>query len=176
MGAITGAPSAMKVGGKVGANGPKKGVYHVKVADANIKFSKQPGERPGFELTFNGFKDPEHPDKEGKKLLTQTFWGECDIDDAEKKGTMRRMLRDRLFKPFNVEWPKEGKTVEARIFVGKDIYVLIDSNKEGDRNEIAAMAKKPEDLPKPKVEKNDDGDEGDEGESEEKAAPPAKRR
>mgnify|MGYP003420347621 CR=1 FL=1 len=173
MGAITGAPSAMKVGGKVGANGPKRGIYHVKVADANIKYSKQPGERPGFELTFNGFKDSEHPDKEGKKLLTQTFWGECDIDDNDKKETMRRMLRDRLFKPFGVEWPKEGKSVEARIFQGKDIYVLIDANKDGDRNEIAAMAKKPEDLPKLKAAKSEEAEGAAEGEEK---PTPAKRR
>lgn len=173
MGAITGAPSAMLVGGKVGAQGPKKGIYHVKVADAGLKLSKQPGERPGFELVFNGFKDSEHPDKEGKKLLSQTFWGVSENDDAEKKGLMLRMLRDRLFKPFNVEWPKEGKNVEPRIFVGKDIYVLIDANKDGDRNEIVAMSKDPAKLPKLKAEKAED--EGDEGETEEKPAP-AKRR
>jgi hypothetical protein len=152
MAGITGAPSAMKLGGKVAPAGPKEGIYRLKVTTGQLKTSEKTG-RDGFEFEFAGFKDTNHPEKDGKKVLSQTFWGPHKDDDVEKAGTMKRMMRDRLFKPFGVEWPKDEKNIEAKMFVGKDIYALIGPNSDGDRNEILAMAKDPAKLPKPKVKK-----------------------
>lgn len=147
--AVSGAPSALKVGGAT-SSGPAPGIYRVKVVDASDGKSSQKG-TPYLALEFHGCKDADHPAKEGKKVITQRFYFPGEDADAEKKKSMLGMLKRNLYGGFNLPWPKEEKTLDARIFVGKECFIKLDfpsKVEEGEdaRVEVRRISLKREDL------------------------------
>lgn len=148
--AITGAPEAMMVGGAT-SQGPAAGIYRCKITDAGVTESSKTG-RKALKLTFFVDGDKDHPSKNGKKLVSKSFWGASKEDDAEKVKMMNGMLKRQLYVPLEIPWPKEGKAADPRIFSNKICYVVIspEKNKEsGDiENTVTAIALKREKLPK----------------------------
>lgn len=133
-----GSPAVMKVGGAV-STGPAAGIYHVQVTESSIGTSSQKG-TPYIELTFTVKDDPDHESREGKKLLTQRFYGPGEHHDADTAKTMMGMLKRGIFKGFGVAWPKDESNLDARKFVGKTAWVLV------------AAERKPRDPNEPRME------------------------
>jgi hypothetical protein len=147
-----GAPQAikMRVGGKT-SNGPSDGVYRVVVADASVGVAKRTG-RPYIALEFHGKGDQEHPSINGKKLITAKFYGASETDDPEKAQKMNGMLKNRLYRGFGLPWPKEPKDLDPRIFLKKEVYILLGQGKPNEQGEtypeVKAIALKKDQLPK----------------------------
>lgn len=151
----------MKVGGAV-SNGPKDGIYRAVVADVSVDVAKKSG-RPYIALEFHGSKDPEHPSLNGKKILTGKFYGASDSDDPEKVKQMNGMLKSRLFRGFGIPWPKEFKEFDPRVFLKKEVYIVVGKGKPNEQGEsyaeVKAIALKKDQLPKSVLENAASGSE-----------------
>lgn len=123
-----GSPVVMKVGGAV-STGPAAGIYHVQVTEASLGTSKQKG-TPYIELVFTVKDDPDHESRNGKKLLSQRFYGPGEHHDEATALTMQGMLKRGIFKGFGVAWPKENAALDARKFVGKTAWVLVQAERK----------------------------------------------
>jgi hypothetical protein len=136
-----GTPAAMIIGGAT-SSGPTKGIYHVEVTDAALGTSKKKG-TPFIELTLTVKDDPDNKAKEGKTLLKQKFYGPSAEHDAEKAAVMLGMLRRGIFKGFNIPWPKAGTALDARKFLGKSAFVLVDKeNNPQDPDDVRMEVKR----------------------------------
>lgn len=175
MAQIAGAPAGMMVGGKT-SSGPKTGIYAVKVKSVVQDVSTKKG-TPFIALELVYHKDENHPDKDGKKLLTQRFYGpnpETSVDDQQAAAGR---LKNSLFKPLDVKWPDTAKPVDDRLFLNKEFYVFVAPERkpqEGQdaRVEVRRIAKRREDLEKLLASEVESASEAEEGE---KAAKPKAR-
>lgn len=153
--AIVGAPESMIAVGGFTSQGPTKGIYKCIVNESALgKPSVKTGRVPlVLDLFVKG--DPNHPEKEGKRLEKYRQWLPMNSDDKEKKALMNGMLRRQIFDAFEIPWLKDEKNnLDARIFTGKTIYVLVGDVKAEDgsfRNGITHLAPTLEKLPQPKV-------------------------
>ena len=131
----------MKVGG-VTSSGPSKGIYHVEITDASLGTSKKKG-TPFIELTLTVKDDPDNKAKEGKTLLKQKFYGPSAEHDADKAAVMLGMLRRGIFKGFGIPWPKADTALDARKFLGKKAFVLVDKeNNPQDPDDVRMEVKR----------------------------------
>jgi hypothetical protein len=141
------------VGGSTSSG--RKGVFRAVVTDAGLDTAKKSG-RPYIALEFTGKGDTENPSANGKKLITGKFYTAMESDDADKVKTMNGMLKSRLYRGFGVPWPKDGKQVDPRIFLKKEVFVVIgpgNPNEQGDSYpEVKAIALKKDQLPKSALE------------------------
>lgn len=148
-----GAPQStkMKVGGAV-SNGPKDGVYRAIVVDVGVGESTGKSKRPYVQLEFHGKGDSDNPNYNGKRILTAKFYGAAPSDDKEKAAQMNGMLKNRLYRGFDIPWPKEGKDLDPRIFLKKEVFILLGkgkANESGDQYaEVKAIALKRDKLPR----------------------------
>lgn len=149
--AAIGAPAAMRVGGKT-ASGPPKGIYAVEVKDAITDVSKNKG-TPFIQLDLWVKGDSHNPDREGKRLVKQAFYGpHPEKSEEEQEQAKGRLLRS-LYKPLQLPWPKSEGGIDTRIFVGKKFFVLLapESNPQDPndpRMEVRRISMKREDLEK----------------------------
>ena len=152
--AIAGAPESTIAVGGLTSQGPTKGVYKVIVNDSSLGKPAKTGRIP-LVLDFYVKGDPNHPEKEGKRLEKYKQWLPMASDDKEKKAQMNGMLDRQVFKAFELPWLKEEKaSFDARLFVGKTCFVLVADVKQADgsfRNGVSALASTPEKLPQPKA-------------------------
>jgi hypothetical protein len=136
------------VGGSTSSG--RKGVFRAVVVDASLGVAKRSG-RPYIALEFHGKGDTENPSVNGKKLIVGKFYTAMEGDDEEKVKTMNGMLKSRLYRGFGLPWPKDGKQVDPRIFLKKEVYIAIgpgNPNEQGDSfPEVKAIAQKKEQLP-----------------------------
>lgn len=149
--AAIGTPAAMKIGGKM-SSGPPKGIYAVEVKDATCDVSKKKG-TPFVELELFVKNDEHNPDRNGKRLLKQRFYGPNPETPASDQEAARGRLNRNLLKPLGMKWPTEEKPLEPRQFIGKSFFVLLDhEGKPQDPNdpriEVKRIASKREDLEK----------------------------
>lgn len=170
-----GAPETLMVGGTT-SSGPTPGIYRVKVAEVNTGTSKKKG-TPFIELDLHGCKDPDHPAKEGKRIIKHQIYlphpdlmkqaAEGDTEAIEKVQQLNGMTK-RAFKGYGVAFPKESKKFEPRQFMNKEVFIELakgKANDDGDsRTEVSRVADKRESL------------EPSGGAQTEKAAAPAKGR
>lgn len=153
----------LKVGGAV-SNGPKDGIYRAIVADVSVDVAKKSG-RPYIALEFHGCKDADHPSMNGKKILTAKFYAASEQDDAEKVKQMNGMLKSRLFRGFGVPWPKEFKEFDPRVFLKKEVYIVVGKGKPNEQGEsfaeVKAIALKKDQLPKSALESAEKSEEAE---------------
>lgn len=174
--AITGAAQeAMMWGGATSAGGAATGVYRVVVTEAALGMSKGAQDadgnytkapRPFVELEFFGKGDPDHPGKEGKKVTKSKFYGPSAADDAEKKKLMAGMLKRSLGDGFGIKWGTDGKPLDPRIFVKKEVFIAIGPGKANDdtgesRQEVLAIAPSRDKLPKKFITATNGAEEGE---------------
>lgn len=156
-----GAMQKVKIGGAT-SSGPKDGVYRAVVADVGLDVARKSG-RPYIALEFHGKGDTEHPSQNGKKILTAKFYCASESDDADKVKQMNGMLKSRLFRGFGIPWPKEFKDFDPRVFLKKEVFIVVGKgkpNEQGDSYaEVKAIALKKDQLPKTAVESSAKGDE-----------------
>ncbi len=155
---IQGAPKAVLLGGKT-SNGVAAGIYRVKITDASLDFTKggevkgkdgkmvKKDPRPYVKLELTGCKDPDHPAKEGKKVLTAKVYLPSEFDDQEKTEMMAGMAKRSWWKPLELKWPTEAKPLDPRIFVGKELFAKViqrvsdGADSEDAYPEVAAISK-----------------------------------
>lgn len=148
---VTAATVQVKFGGEF-SNGPAKGQYHVIVSDAQIGAAKSSG-RPNITLDIFVKNDPGHPNKEGKRLQKLFQSLPMESDDADKRKSMRGMVKRLCYDGFGVEYPTEEKDLDPRVWIGKTAWVLVGDQKDQSgqlRTGIVAVAQKQEQLPLPK--------------------------
>ncbi len=177
---ITGAPPPFMIGGKTSGGGPKTDIYGVKVINVTTGESAN-AKTPYVELEFAGHKDKEHPERDGKTVIKQRFYGANPSKSAEDQSAALGRIKNQLFKPLGVSWPKEGKKLEPRLFLNKECFILIGQSKANGefdpRAEVKRISAERAKLTKAlealqgNVEQSDDGDaEGEEKPAAKKAA------
>lgn len=122
------------------SNGPAKGVYHGIVTEAAVGDTQKGGKK--LSITVFGKDDPDHPEKEGKKLFTfsQTFPSES--QDADTQDRMRGMWKRIIYDGFGLKWSTEPKPFDARQLVGKQAYFVVDEKKDQNgapRNDVVGV-------------------------------------
>lgn len=151
--------SSTLVGGAYSSGGPELGDYNIVVTDASEGEAKTSGRKQlVLELSVKG--DPNHPGKEGKKLITMRQNLPAESDEPDKVKTINGMLKRMCYDGFGVKWPTEPKPLDPRIFVGKTAAVRLDkregtdaSGKTTEFTNVVAVAQSLDGLPKPKAPK-----------------------
>lgn len=148
--AIAAAPDTAFAGGPV-STGPAPGDYHVVIQDAQNGVSGSGRPSLNFDLVVKD--DPNHPAKNGKKL-TKMFnsLGSAEHgDDEDKLKMMAGILKRQVYDGFSVPWPKERKPIDPRIFIGKEAWVRLATQKNPktgeDRSQVVAVAQTLDKLP-----------------------------
>lgn len=130
------------------SSGPAKGVYRGIVQEAAIADTQSGGKK--LSLTIFGKNDPDHPDKEGKKLFTfsQTF--PSANQPAETQSLVKGIWKRLIYDGFGLKWSTEAKPFDQRQLVGKEAFFLVDEKKQADksmRNDVVAIALEKDKLP-----------------------------
>lgn len=126
MAEITGAPTAaLMIGGKTASGGAKKGIYRVKVKEANAGVSKEKG-TPFLDLVFIGCKDTENPQKEGKKVHSQRVYFPHPDKSPEDQQVIKGRIKRMWFTPLGITWPEDEKQLDTRLFLNKECFIALD--------------------------------------------------